>query len=119
MITQTPIVILILLTLSGCSPSPASIHDTKWRCKKPTKNWVCNVEFKVTNTTHIPAESIIRIRAHKRESVLGSDAIRNIVINEKVLHLIINPGVTKPFSEELNTRRRPTQIVVTISSKEK
>lgn len=110
--------ILLSLFMTACSSEPAEISNIKWSCKKYNIHRVCDIKFTATNTSHFPADSIIRIRAHLRESVMGSDAYRNSVVGDKVIKVVINPGEQRQFKEVLKLKRPMTNIVVTITSKE-
>ncbi len=105
-------------TIVGCSQGPAEIAGTEWRCDKQNNERECSVSFIAENQSHLPAESIIRIRAHRRQH--GAEgAIQNNVVGDKVLHVTLDPGEKRQYSETLKPISAVTHIVVTISSKEK
>lgn len=117
--TRVFILILCALTTFACSRGPADISETEWRCFKQNNQRICSVSFVAKNHSHLPAESSIRIRAHRRQSVMGSDAVQNIVVADKLLHETLNPGEVRHFNDSITPNSGVTNIVVTIVSKEK
>ena len=107
---------LVLLTIveTGCSRDPTDITNTKWECNKNRK---CSISFIAENKSHLPVESIIRIRAHRRRYM--GDAVQNYVVGDKVLHTTLDPGEKHQYSETLESNSFVTNIVVTITSREK
>lgn len=114
------IILPIFILFSGCSQGPANITGTKWSCEKNGNAMTCNVKFTATNDSHMPADTLIRIRAHRRQSnnTGGVGAIQNVVAGDKVLKIILSPGEKRSFKETLISNGRVTNIVVTITSNE-
>lgn len=108
----------ILLVQVGCERGQTDIKNEKWKCfiKNNIRN--CSVEFTAINKSHLPTNSIIRIRAHNRKSVMGSDAVQNIVVGDKILNATLKPGEQRKFNENIKPGNRVTSIIVTITSKE-
>ena len=103
----------------GCSSDLADISNEIWKCdnNKKIQN-SCLVSFNITNNSHLPIKSIIRIRAHNRKSVMGSDAVQNIVVGDKILELILNPEQSRKIEENIEAKGRVTSIIVTSTSNE-
>ena len=91
----------VVLLLAACSSNHLSVLNEKWKCKKENSKRHCLVTFKVSNSSHFPIDSEIRIRVHKRSYVMGSDALSNRVILEKPIHITISPNDTKEFKEKI------------------
>ena len=105
-------------TIVGCTQGPVEITGTEWKCSKQNNERICSISFISENQSHLPAESIIRIRAHRRKH--GAEgAVQNNVVGDKVLHATLSPGERRQYSETLKPISAVTNIVVTISSKEK
>ena len=109
---------LCTLALVACSQSPAEVSESEWKCDKQNNERICSISFEAENHSHLPADCVIRIRAHSRRSVMGSDAIQNIVVGDKVIHVTLKPGEKRSFNETLKTYSGVTNIVVTIVGKE-
>ena len=100
------------VVLTACESSPLSVSNEVWECKREDKKRTCLVKFTVSNSSHFPVNANIRIGAHKRSSILGSDAITNKVIYEKTLNNLVNSNDQLKFEESFVVYQRPTNIVV-------
>lgn len=58
------------------------------------------------------------MRAHNRKLVMGSDAIQNIVVGDKILELELTPGQTRNIDQNIEARGKVTSIIVTSTSNE-
>ena len=116
---KNAIIFSSLLLVFSCSSDLADITNQKWKCdnRKKIQN-ACTVSFTITNKSHLPIKSKIRMRAHNRKSVMGSDAVQNIVVGDKTLELVINPGQGLNIEESLEAKGRVTSIFVTSTSHE-
>ena len=103
--------------LVGCTQDPTKVDSVEWSCDKKSKERECLVSFVAENQSHLPAASVIRIRAHLRKYD-AKGAIHNNVVGDKVIRVTLAPGEKRQYSETLQPFSAITQIVVTISSKE-
>ena len=98
----------------GCfSGSGLDVSDTRWSCEENK----CVVEFFIENASHNQLLADYAIRAHRRSSVDGSDAVSNEIVGEIHETLILNPGERRKLSQQITTRRRPDNVVVSVWSK--
>jgi len=111
-VTKKLILCGVVMLFAACSTNHLSVSNEKWKCEKVNVTRTCLVTFKVTNSSHIPVDSEIRIRVHNREFVLGSDAISNKVIFEKPLNVTISPNDTKEFKEKITFKGSFDNIVI-------
>jgi len=110
------LVTLMSQLLTSCSNDGLLVTDTSWNCHRKKSNPVCDVKFTLENTNHFSIAATVAILAHRRGSVMGSDAITNRLIGQQILKFDINAGEIKEMQVELKVRGNPTQIVVTATS---
>ena len=98
----------------GCSgTSDLDVSETKWSCERSN----CIVNFYIENTTHNQLLVHYAIRAHRRSSVYGSDAVSNEVVGVIRETLMFYPGEKRKLSQQIITRGMPDNIVVSVWKK--
>ena len=88
------------------------VSDVEWECKIRGN---CNFSFYIKNNTAIETPVNVRVIAHKRVRIQGSEGLSNTIIGDKVISLHLKSEETKnlEFTWELN--RRPDNINVSAS----
>ena len=97
----------------SCSNNPLSVSETKWDCHRAQPTPICEITFRLENSSHFPIATNVFIRAYHSSGKRNFGNISNQVVGEKTTSLTIQPNEKKEIQEKIEVKGRVTKIFVT------